>query len=76
MRSDAEIQAEINAISAIILEVLSSPYKSIQTGGRAYTFHDLDNLRKSRKELEDQLSAMDPRSCRTYVQFGRPGGPV
>jgi hypothetical protein len=75
MRSATEIQAEITALSALILEVLEAgPYKSITRAGRGYTIHDLGELRRMREALESELAAQDPRSCRTYVHFGRPGG--
>ena len=75
MRDTAAIQAEIDALSALILEVLQAgPYKTISRAGRGYTIHDLGELRRMRESLESELAAQDPRSCRTYVHFGRPGG--
>lgn len=75
MRGPTEIQAEIDALSSLILEVLQAgPYKSISRAGRGYTLHDLAELRRMREALESELAAHDPRSCRTYVHFGRPGG--
>lgn len=77
MRDAAAIQTEIDELSTLILDVIrAGPYQTITRGTRGYTIRDLDGLRRTRESLEAELSATDPRSARTFVQFDRPGGIV
>ncbi|MCK9603560.1 MAG: hypothetical protein M0R66_04295 [Candidatus Omnitrophica bacterium] len=72
MRTAAEIQVELDALNALILEIIQQKFAFVSMSGRTVTYHDLPKLREHRTELEAELARAAGSETRTFVQYGRP----
>lgn len=68
----AQLQAELTAVNALILEILSRRATSGEWNGRQYTLHNLSELKDFRDAIEAELGQVDAggRSVRTIVPRG------
>jgi hypothetical protein len=67
-----QLTAELEALNALILEILSRRAVRGEWNGRAYTLHSIKDLYEIRRVLEAELAGLDAggRQVRTIVPRG------
>lgn len=72
MPSKTQLEAEVEAINKLILDILKRRAVRGKWNGREYTLHNLSDLKKLRDDLEAELGLVDGtgRQVRSIVPRG------